>query len=139
MESSGVEVADSPKARRSPTRRSTRKLPIPEDFAISDRVRDWAAGKGFDRLEAHLESFIGKARAKAYTYVDWDEAFMGAIRDDWAKVRSSGGDAGPAIDDSKPGWALKAGFANRFEAENAGCKERNANQFRAGRRVEVSA
>lgn len=62
------------------------KTQMPEGFEISDRVRRWAAEKGFSRLEDHFENFVSKARAKGYEYADWDEGFMGAIRDDWAKV-----------------------------------------------------
>lgn len=32
------------------------------------------------------------------------------------------------------GWATSAGFLNRFEAENAGCSERNAHTFANGRK-----
>lgn len=66
--------------------RNARATSIPEDFTISDRVRRWAAEKGHDRLEARFEHFVGQARAKGYTYLDWDEAFMNAIRDNWAKL-----------------------------------------------------
>lgn len=59
---------------------------MPDDFAISDRVRSWAAKNGFDRLEQRFEHFVGKARANGYRYVDWDEGFMGAIREDWARL-----------------------------------------------------
>jgi hypothetical protein len=38
-------------------------------------------------------------------------------------------------DDSRPTWATSAGFANRYEAENAGCFERNATSFSAGKRI----
>lgn len=38
--------------------------------------------------------------------------------------------------DDKPAWALRAGFKTRFDAENDGCNERNAGQFRAGKRLE---
>jgi hypothetical protein len=51
-------------------------------------VKAWAADKGFKRLDAHLESFRSKAIAKSYSYADWDEAFMGAVRDDWAKLNA---------------------------------------------------
>lgn len=64
----------------------SRKTSLPDDFGISDRVKQWAAVKGYTRLEERLEHFVGKAKAAGYTYVDWDEAFMGAIRDDWAKL-----------------------------------------------------
>lgn len=63
------------------------KTELPDGFGISDRVRAWAGLKKFDRLDEHLESFLSKAKAKAYTYADWDEALMNAIRDDWAKLR----------------------------------------------------
>jgi hypothetical protein len=59
---------------------------ITEDFAISERVRSWAAEKGHTDLERHLEHFKGKAIAKQYRYVDWDQAFMNAVRDDWAHL-----------------------------------------------------
>lgn len=62
------------------------KVSMPEGFGISDRVRKWAAEKGYSRLDERLEHFIGKARANGYTYADWDEALMGAVRDDWAKL-----------------------------------------------------
>ena len=38
--------------------------------------------------------------------------------------------------DTKPAWALRAGFKNRFDAENAGCHERNAHEFAHGRQKE---
>ena len=72
---------------RAPTRaKAPRKRPLPPEFAISDRVREWAAEKGHTRLEERFEHFIGKARANGYAYADWDEALMTAIRDDWAKL-----------------------------------------------------
>lgn len=66
---------------------ASRKTPLPKDFTISDRVREWATEKGYTQLEAHLENFIGQAKAKDYRYVDWDAAFMNAIRKDWAGLR----------------------------------------------------
>lgn len=65
-----------------------RKTSIPDDFSVSQRVSDWAADKGFDRLDEHLDAFKRKALMNAYTYMDWDLAFMEAIREDWAKLRS---------------------------------------------------
>lgn len=43
------------------------------------------------------------------------------------------------LDDPRPRWALDAGFANRFEANNDRCYEHNASQFRGGKRVEQAA
>lgn len=67
-------------------KRRAAKTPLPADFQISDRVRRWAAEKGFRNLERHFEHFVSKAKSKGYEYADWDEGFMGAIREDWAKV-----------------------------------------------------
>jgi uncharacterized protein YdaU (DUF1376 family) len=40
--------------------------------------------------------------------------------------------ADPTEGDARPRWALDAGFKNRFEANNEGCFEHNAHQFRNG-------
>ena len=39
--------------------------------------------------------------------------------------------------ESRPQWALQAGFENRWEAENERCYAHNAHLFRDGRRMEV--
>ena len=70
-------------------RKSSSKTSLPDDFGISDRVKTWAMEKGLTRLDEHLESFKRKALAKGYSYVDWDSAFMEAIREDWAKLGNS--------------------------------------------------
>lgn len=85
----GVVVEDVVVGGSPPRKRGGRtpKSPLPDDFGISERVRKWADGKAYSSLEAHLESFVSKAKANGYAYADWDEAFMNAIRDDWAKLR----------------------------------------------------
>ena len=88
-EDASMTRAPSPKARASAPRKS--KTLIPADFSITDRVRTWAGEHGFPDLDQHLEAFKAKCAAKAYTYADWDSAFMEAIRADWAKLRSVGG------------------------------------------------
>lgn len=75
------------------------KKPLPEDFRISERVQAWAKRKSVTHLEDRLEDFILKAGARGYKYVDWDLAFMSAIRDDWAGLNQQGSDSGPR---SKP-------------------------------------
>lgn len=65
-----------------------RATPLPPGFAISEKVKNWSIEKGHQNLEAHLETFIRRAEAKGYTYVDWDAAFMNAIAEDWGKVRN---------------------------------------------------
>jgi hypothetical protein len=64
---------------------------LPDDFGISEAVKTWAAGKGFTRLDDHLDAFREYALSRGKTYVDWDSAFKRAIREDWGKIRQSGG------------------------------------------------
>lgn len=70
-----------------PGQKRKTKTQMPEGFGISERVSVWAAGKGYGQLAEHLDAFKRKASAKAYTYANWDDAFMEAIREDWAKLR----------------------------------------------------
>lgn len=82
-----------------------KKTSMPADFGISDRVRAWAKEKGFGQLDKHLESFRSKCAAKGYGYVDWDEGFMGAIREDWAKLRGrTANGAAPPPDGADGEW-----------------------------------
>lgn len=76
-------------------RPKARKTAIPENFGISERVKRWAAEKGHVQLEQRLEQFVGVAKARGYEYADWDEAFMGAIRDNWAKLATAGTTSAP--------------------------------------------
>lgn len=46
--------------------------------------------------------------------------------------------ASAASSDTKPAWACRAGFPNRYEAESAGCFERNAHLFHDGQRLETT-
>jgi len=120
-----------------------KKTRLPAGFTVSQSVKMWADSKGFaEDLPAHLEYFTGYVKANAKTYADWDQAFQNAIRGDWGEVRkrASARRAGSgASDDDKPAWALEAGFANRFEAENEGCSARNASEFSGGKRTGVPA
>lgn len=79
------------------------KTQMPEGFGVSQRVRDWADKQGFGQLEQHLDAFKRKATAKAYTYASWDDAFMEAIREDWAKLRGRAPNgAAPPPDQQQP-------------------------------------
>lgn len=82
---------------RAVARRGSRKHSLPDGFGISDRVRQWATEKKFDRLEEHLEHFLGYARAFDRQYVDWDQALMNAIRADWAGLRKVNGKFGGTV------------------------------------------
>lgn len=76
-------------AKEKSSRKQACKKSVPEDFGISEGVRKWAKQHGFDFLDQRLEHFVGYARANGKKYVDWDAAFMNAIRDDWAKLNRS--------------------------------------------------
>lgn len=67
-------------------RGATPKTTLPADFAVSERVANWAREKGFSQLDKHLDHFRLSAQAKGYTYADWDSAFMKAVSDNWAKL-----------------------------------------------------
>lgn len=81
------------------TPRKSKKIetPLPDDFGISEAVKTWAAGKGFSRLEDHLESFKDYALSRGKTYADWDSAFKRAIREDWAKIGFGNGRGLPMV------------------------------------------
>lgn len=76
-----------------PRAKKPRQVPLPDGFEISERVRSWASNKGYTNLDARLEHFVSYAKRNGKTYADWDEAFMGAIREDWAKLCSKTGEA----------------------------------------------
>lgn len=79
------------------------KTEIPDGFGVSERVKAWATENGFARLGEHLDAFVRKCKAKDYRYVDWDSAFMEAIREDWAKLRgrTAAGSAPPPESDGQ--------------------------------------
>lgn len=73
-----------------------RATSLPDNFAISSRVKAWAQTKGYHNLDAYLEFFSGRMRASGKAYIDWDQALMNCIREDWPKLRNgkaAGGDA----------------------------------------------
>lgn len=76
-------------AKEKAPRKQISKKSIPENFGVSESVLKWAKEHGFDRLEQRLDHFVGYAKANGKKYVDWDAAFMNAIRDDWAKLNRS--------------------------------------------------
>jgi uncharacterized protein YdaU (DUF1376 family) len=66
-----------------------RETQLPESFEISERVKSWATAKGFGQLEKYLEFFTGRMKANGKRYIDWDEAFMNCIREDWPQFRKA--------------------------------------------------
>lgn len=112
-------------SRKRDPRTKPKKTPIPEGFAISERVTAWAKEKAFDRLDEHLQAFARKCAANGYQYADWDAALMEAIREDWAKlrvVRAVGGGFAPAGAVTAPSAAAEQ-TANLL-AEQAAAAER---------------
>jgi hypothetical protein len=69
-------------------RKESKEVQIPENFNISEKVILWAEKNGHTNLQKHFDNFVLKAQAKGYKYVNWDSAFMGAIRDNWAGVQA---------------------------------------------------
>lgn len=98
---SGCYQDDAPEERQRRDRGDSRitKTVIPDNFLISDNVKQWAKDKGFNNLDRHLEHFINTAKAKGYKYVDWDRAFMNAISSNWAKI-----DNKQSSDETIPEW-----------------------------------
>lgn len=84
-----VEVEVEVEVKKKEEKKSARKraTPLPADFKISERVKTWADAKGLTDLGPDLEFFVGRMRANGKTYVDWDEAFMNCVREDWAGLR----------------------------------------------------
>ena len=82
---------------------------LPKDFGISDAVRKWAQEKGFNHLELHLEAFKDIALSRGYEYVDWDRAFMRAIRENWGKINPNGPDGPQNMPKSMKGLRDYAG------------------------------
>lgn len=78
-------------------RPKSRKTAMPEDFGISLNVEQWAAKNGFEYLDDHLSAFKRKVAANGYRYVDWDSAFMEAIRGDWAKINGQPKGGAPGL------------------------------------------
>lgn len=75
----------------------TRQTSMPEGFSISDRVRQWAGEKGYAKayVDGNVEAFMSYVKRKGPKYIDWDEALMAAIRENWGKVKGGTPDDDP--------------------------------------------
>ncbi|MGV8823006.1 hypothetical protein [Methylibium petroleiphilum] len=126
-----------------PKREKSAKTPMPIDFGISARVQAWAAQKGYDRLSEHLEAFKRKVAANGYRKVSWDDFFMEAVREDWAKLRGRAPNgAAPPPDrplTSDAAEKTQAYLAERFtltpEEQARADKARDEAMRRLGRKV----
>lgn len=86
-------------------KQKARKRDLPVDFSISERVKVWATEHGHVDLEKRLEHFVSYAKRSGKQYADWDEAFMGAVRENWAKLEGAKAGQNVALDD----WFAKSG------------------------------
>jgi hypothetical protein len=107
----------------------------PKNFGVTADLARWAQTEGFcGDLQAETSAFRDHTFKNPIT--DWPGAWRNWIRRAIKFTPQRSPQLQPGAGDAKPAWALKAGFRNVFEAENEGCTERNASQFRSGKRLE---
>ena len=58
----------------------------PDDFQISENVRNWAESNGHKQLEEHRQGFIDYLKSSGKKYKDYDAAFRRAISQNWGKI-----------------------------------------------------
>ena len=80
----------------------TQKTAMPSDFGLSEAAKAWATTNGHTQLEKRLDHFRGYATANGKKYANWDQAFMNAVRDDWAKLNGGQGWQQQAIQPQQP-------------------------------------
>ena len=110
----------------------------PSSFAITAALETWAHDEnpGVD-LTAETDKFRDHTFKNPIT--DWQGAWRNWIRRAGKFAGQQASQSNPMPDtDVKPAWALRAGFSNRYEAENAGCFEHNADAFSNGTRKEYA-
>ena len=140
VDRSGVEKATSPKARPAagPIDAGERGTRLPADWVMTAEDRQYCAERRPELdpdavAENFREYWLGKP-GKDGRRINWSTTWRGWVRKERADPSNSR--KAPSHSDAKPAWALAAGFPNRFDAENAGCFERNAASFRNGTRME---
>ncbi len=65
-------------------------VPLPPDFAFTPEMRTWALDEGCAEPFVEFEQFCDKARAKGWTYIDWQAAWKNWVRNEikWRKERA---------------------------------------------------
>lgn len=103
-----------------PAKRATKKVTMPDDFAVSQRVRDWATENNFkqDRVANNFAKFVLWAKSKGAEYADWDAALMNAIRADWAA--KDGATAKPFLTNAQRVAAANEASGEQWLAEMRG-------------------
>lgn len=97
----------------------------------------WVATHGVDRV---LEALQACAKENPIEPKAWLVKALAQRAEHPAPPRRNGNGSGrdepvDLLADPQPEWATKAGFHNRFEAENAGCLRHNAHLYRDGKRI----
>ena len=64
------------------------KTKIKDDFRVSDYVRDWSIKNKYtqDAIEKHRMYFVVTCKSNSYEKENWDDFFIKAIVDNWAKL-----------------------------------------------------
>ena len=107
----------------------------PTTFIVTADMEAWAQAEC-----PSVDFTVETAKFRDHTFkspvVDWSGAWRNWIRRSVQFGAEKAPQRQPQVGEARPAWALAAGFKNRFDAENAGCHERNAQQFAYGRQKE---
>ena len=130
--------------KKSARKRASPTLEKPDD--VSGQVwADWLKLRK-DKRAAVTETVMAEARREAgggriprgRFLAIWCIRGSQGLQASWLSREEIEGD-GNARSEKSPQWALDAGFPTVWEAENALCFERNAHEFRDGKRIGVAA
>ncbi len=118
-------------------RTTTSPMECPEDV-LPQTWNDWLALRKQKRANV-TQTVLAGARREAEKSGLSLEAFLQiwcvrgsqGLQAEWLKPSEKSASAGAV---PKPDWVTEAGFANRWEAQNEGCYERNAHEFSGGKR-----
>lgn len=69
------------------------KTKIIENFGISQYVKDWAIENKYElsAIENHRKYFVAACKSQGYEKENWDDFFIKAIMDNWAKLQNPKG------------------------------------------------
>lgn len=68
--------------------REVRKTRIPDNFDINDYIINWAKDNKYDlsAIENHRRYFVTTCKSQGYEKESWDDFFIKAVMDNWAKL-----------------------------------------------------
>lgn len=112
--------------------KKVRRSRIAEDFTPNDAGTKAASDAGID-IKAEIARFIDHHSAKGSVMADWQAAWR-----TWVSNAVSFGRGSKKAVKTSGDWFATSGFLNVYEANNAGCFEHNARQFRDGKRMEAA-